>query len=152
MLAGMALDHLATLAADRNKYAMYDVLRQQQSADAALYVPDLSARAAKVLGLIGSPRAQESLLDFASQNTLPMELRQTAAKEFAAAVERRGVLLTTGLINRQYERYNESESLSVDTQQLLGSILDTIEAAPLRHDPQRVEAAPPKPHAQDQQG
>jgi HEAT repeat protein len=138
--AAAALGHLAKLAADGEKYAIYDVLRQQNSVAAALYVPELSLAAAKVLGEIGSPDAQQALVDFASRPTLPIEQRRAAAAAFAAAAEARSVLLTTAAIDRQFERYNASEALPVETQQVLGSILDTIEHPPLKDE--QAEAEP----------
>ena len=45
-----------------------------------------------------------------------------------ASVARFGTLLTTGEIRLQYHRYNESEQQDQETQTLLASILDTIEA------------------------
>jgi hypothetical protein len=37
------------------------------------------------------------------------------------------VLLTTSEIRQQYDQYNASETADAATQQVLGSILDTIE-------------------------
>ena len=45
------------------------------------------------------------------------------------AIAKRGVLLTTQDLKQQYDRYNASESLSTETQQLLGRVLDLIEQA-----------------------
>jgi hypothetical protein len=64
----------------------------------------------------------------ASQPGRPLEDRQAAAEAFADAVQRRGLLLTRSEILLQYDRYNRSESLDAGTQQVLGQILDAIEA------------------------
>jgi hypothetical protein len=143
--AEKALDHLAVLCEDRQKYSMYDVLRQQDAVIAALFAPELSARAANVLGLIGSPQAQQALVDLASRHALPLKQRQAAAAAFADAAARRGVLLTTAAIQLQYDRYNESESFPVETQQLLGSILDTIEQPRLNDEQAEADVEAPQP-------
>jgi len=126
--ASTALDCLAHLAAAPRRYPFYDMLLQQKPLEAALFVPELTHKAAKVLGLIGSPAAQRALVELASQNMLPAAERQAAAAAFAAAVKHRGLLLTTDEIHLQYDRYNQSETLPAETQQILASILDTIEA------------------------
>jgi hypothetical protein len=54
-------------------------------------------------------------------------MRQAARDAFHVAVNKRGLLLLRTKIMQQYDRYNQSAALDKDTQQLLGSILDTIE-------------------------
>jgi len=63
-----------------------------------------------------------------SQNTRPIAERQVAADAFRNAVQRSGILLTTSEILQQYQRYNSSANLAKETQQVLGHVLDTIEA------------------------
>ena len=84
--------------------------------------------AAPVLGGLATPGAQAALVDVASNPSFDLIDRQAAAKAFAAAVARRGVLLTTRAIGTQYDRYNASEGLDAETQQVFGSVLDVIEA------------------------
>jgi len=80
------------------------------------------------LAHLGTPDAQRALVDVASTNALPLETRQRAAEAFRDSVVRRGKLLTTGEIERQYDRYNASETLDAETQRVLGFVLDVIEA------------------------
>jgi hypothetical protein len=94
----------------------------------ALNNPSISADAAGVLALLGSPRAQTALVDFASQHSRPLADRQAAAAGFAAAVRARGLLLTQVQIGEQYGRYNASEKLDAEAQAVLASLLDAIEA------------------------
>ena len=54
-------------------------------------------------------------------------MRQLAAAGFEQSVHRYGVRIAPAEIVAQYDRYNESTKLDKATQQLLGSILDTIE-------------------------
>ncbi|HND51695.1 MAG TPA: hypothetical protein PLV92_04840 [Pirellulaceae bacterium] len=126
--AARALDWMAKLLTDESRYSFYELPRQQPAVETALQTPELSSRAARVLGRFGTPRAQMSLIEVASTVTRPLADREAAASGFAEAVKRRALLLTRDEIQRQYERYNQSERLDADTQRVLGSILDTIEA------------------------
>jgi hypothetical protein len=125
--AATALDFFAELAAKPEAYGFYDLVSQEAAAEQALGSSTLTPRAAEVLGYLGTPTAQHSLITLASQNDRDLRSRQAAARAFAVAVTRRGVLLTSVSILTQYDRYNASATLDVETQQVLGSILDSIE-------------------------
>ena len=125
--ASAALGWLARLAENQQAYGFYDLLRQVPQAERALYGGATSQPAAEVLGFLGSPRAQQALVDFASQNARPLADRQAAAAAFKTAVARRGLLLYEADVDLQYGRYNQSESLDAGTQQVLGDVLDVIE-------------------------
>jgi HEAT repeat protein len=125
--AAAALAWLSRLAENQGRYGFYDLLRQVPQAERALYGGAASRPAAEVLGLIGSSRAQQALVDFASQGARPIADRQAAATAFKTAVARRGLLLYDADIDLQYDRYNQSESLDAATQQVLGDVLDVIE-------------------------
>jgi hypothetical protein len=58
----------------------------------------------------------------------PISDRQAAAAAFAQAVTSRGLFLTQQQIATQFDRYNASERLDAETQAVLGSLLDAIEA------------------------
>jgi hypothetical protein len=125
--ASSALAHLAHLAEHRDVYSFYDLYRQQDALESALYTPELSVGAARVLGLLGTLKAQRALVTLASQHARPLAERQAAAKGFEVAVDHHGLLLTRDEILLQFDRYNQSEALDRGTQQVLGSILDSIE-------------------------
>jgi HEAT repeat protein len=127
--ASFALDALARLAKEPDKYDFYNVMEWQAEVEEALTTRHLSTQAAQVLGLLGSPDAQQVLVDFASDLTRPLPARQAAAKAFGVAVKRHHLMLTRDQIMRQYLRYNQSEKSGVETQQVLASILDSIEAS-----------------------
>ena len=126
--ANAALTRLIHLGEHRGRYPFYDLQRVEGQVEKALFTPGLSESAARMLGLLASPRAQLALVDRASQNASDLAGRQAAAEAFANAVSRRGILLTASVVKLQYDRYNLSESLDVETQQVLGSILDAIES------------------------
>lgn len=122
-----ALTWLEKLSADRGTYGFYNLARTEAAVTRALSTPSLSELSARVLGHLGSPQGQLALVDLASAHNRPLAQRQAAAAAFSEAVTRRGVLLTTRNVDRQYDRYNQSARLDKATQQLLGSILDAME-------------------------
>jgi hypothetical protein len=126
--ARTALAALALLAARPASFARFDLLRQETAVIQALNHPALTVDAANVLAAFGTPTSQTALVDFASQQTRGLAERQAAAAAFAAAIKKRGLLLTQAQIAEQYSRYNASERLDRPTQELLSSILDAIEA------------------------
>ena len=99
----------------------------QDSVIAALCNPKLAAKAVAVLANINSAESQRALVELASRFTLPLALRQAAAKAFRQNIQKHGILLTTEEIRQQYQRYNESEKLDAATQHVLGLILDCLE-------------------------
>lgn len=107
---------------------IYDLRGITRSIERALHVTELSTEGAKVLAELPSPQAQRALVELASLENSALVARQAAAAAFAGSVGRYGCLLTTVEIQRQYDRYNDSEFKALATQQLLGSVLDTIEA------------------------
>lgn len=80
------------------------------------------------LAAMGTPPSQVELAERASRGAAAIDNRRAAADAFAASVRRHGVLLTSDEILRQYDRYNASETADSETQAVLGSVLDAIEA------------------------
>ena len=93
-----------------------------------LYLPGFSSDASQILGKLGTATAQRELVNFASQSGLPVEEREIVVKAFAASVKTGGTLLTTKEIQQQYDRYNASRNEPEAFQDVLGAILDAIEA------------------------
>jgi hypothetical protein len=143
--AAQAMKWLAQLTAQKGTF--YDFSRAEPAATAALFVPGLAADAVVVAGNLGTPQCQQALIDFASRWSQPLELRVAAARAFRESTQQRGILLTTEQILRQYDRYNQSESLDAGTQQVLGLILDSIEAPTRTDEPKTTSAAPAPPGA-----
>jgi hypothetical protein len=124
-----AVDWLARIAGDRETYNFYDLGSYQDELTRLLYLPGFADPASQILTQLGTPAAQRELINFASQNGLPLEDRKKAVEAFARAVENGStLLLTRGEILRQYDRYNASENEPESTQLILGSILDAIES------------------------
>jgi hypothetical protein len=122
-----SLAWLARLALGQRPF--YKIRRSEPVIEAALYNPAASAPAIAALAQLSSPQAQQALVNLASQPVVPIVSRSAAADAFRMNVGLHGVLLTSDEILTQYDRYNASESADADTQRVLGSILDTIEAA-----------------------
>jgi hypothetical protein len=129
--AQAALAALTLLAERPATFAQFDLLSQQSTLIGALANPALSKAAATILKYFPTPAAQSALVDFASQPNRPLADRQAAASAFTASVRARGVLLTQAQVAQQFARYNASQTADQGTQELLGSILDVIEAPAL---------------------
>lgn len=125
--AGLALGWLAELS--QSQGSLFDGSRVEDTVLGAMGVPDLASKACAVLGNLGTPRAQEVLVDLASRKSVSLADRKAALDGFRAAVQRRGILLTTDKIQLQYDRYNKSAEEDPATQAVLGMILDCIEAS-----------------------
>jgi len=124
--AAQALDLLAELSSSPD--GLYDLRSAQDGVLTALYNPQLGTKAVAVLENLGTPASQRALVELASRFTQPLELRQAAAAALGKNIGKHGILLTTVEIRRQYERYNQSATLDAGTQQVLGTVLDSIEA------------------------
>jgi HEAT repeat protein len=127
--ASFALDALAQLAGDAEAYGFYDLLRLEGRLQQAQAIGASAIQASRALGLLGTPGAQQTLVEFASSREQPLAARQAAAAALRVAIGRRGVLLTRSRLQQQYDLYNASQQLDRDTQAVLGSILDTLEGA-----------------------
>jgi CheY-like chemotaxis protein len=149
--AGMALDWLA--AGVRSPNGWVDGWRVEPTMVAALGTPGLTAKACAALGNLGTPRAQEALVDLASRKTTPLADRKAALDAFRTAVEQRGILLTTAKIQLQYDRYNQSADEDPATQAVLGGILDCLEAPtrPLNQASNGMESTVPRMTQGDEQ-
>ena len=126
--ANVAIRWLAKIAKDRQSYSFFNLGQHQEKIRELIYQPGFSAPVSEILANIATPEAQRQLLDFASENGLPIEQRQQAVTAFQAAVKRAGILLTSDEILMQYNRYNASRTQPKETQLLLSSVLDIIEA------------------------
>jgi CheY-like chemotaxis protein len=106
----------------------YDLVRTAPAIELALYRPATATTAIAALAKLGTPEGQRTLVNLASQSTLPGSVRRDATQAFRTSVQARGVLLTTDEILAQYDRYNASAAADAETQEILGSVLDAIES------------------------
>ncbi|NLE36780.1 MAG: HEAT repeat domain-containing protein, partial [Pirellulaceae bacterium] len=121
-MAARTLGQLAELA--ETSRGVFDLSRVERAALGAAWSPALSGDAVAVLERLGSPESQKALVDLASNRGRSLEIRNAALAALAASIERNGILLTTGQILQQYDRYNGSAAADKPTQQILGGILD----------------------------
>ena len=143
--AAWAIDRLVELSRAESK--VYDLARLEGTLRTTLDIPGRTAQAAAILGTLGTPASQQALVDLASRPALPVPTRQAAAAAFRESVKRRGLLLTTAQVLLQYDRYNQSRHQDRATQEVLGSLLDAIEA-PSRGAKKAAQAAPDQRHGQ----
>ena len=125
--AAVALGHLNRLAASKDR--VFAIRSGESPALGAIYLPELSEKAIKLLGKLGTPAAQKALVDLASNELQSIADRKKALTTLEKIIEQKGVLLTTDQILLQYRRYNASAGADRATQELLGRILDSIEKA-----------------------
>lgn len=131
--SAVATQWLADLSSEPDTYAFYNVHKFEDVIYNLLNTGDDVPGATGILSGLGTPMAQRKLLDFASQNGIAMEERRLAAEGFSKSVDQFGLLLTTSEIQRQYDRYNESEGQPAESTQLLGSLLDAVEKNAVRN-------------------
>lgn len=122
-----ALNWLSKVAADPQVYGFYDLLSRDAELVPILFEHGYSPVVSQILSHLGTPAAQRALVNLASEGALSVEQRKEASKAFEEAIARSGTLLTTAEIQQQYDRYNASENQPVESQQILGQILDAIE-------------------------
>ena len=125
--AVQAMEWLSQISKSSERYPFWDLSQYDQSIGQVANTPQLSASTCQTLGNLGTPHAQRQLADVASQHQLPLEIRQAAVAALQHAFKRHGILLTTEQIRLQYDRYNTSESLPEETQQVLSAVLNAIE-------------------------
>lgn len=125
--AKTCLGFLKKVVADRDAYAYADPIRHEKKIVNSLRHPELASESIEVLAELATPSAQKALVNFASESSRSVADRSDAVKAFSTAIQKRGILLTKADILEQYARYNESEALDQQTQQVLASILDAME-------------------------
>ncbi len=124
--AAQTLQRLAQL--HETSPGLFDLRRVEHAVLGALWTPELSGDAVGVLEKLGTPESQRALVDLASNRTQPLELRKAALSALINSVQQHGILLTTGEILLQYDRYNQSATADSATQKILGRVLDCLEA------------------------
>jgi hypothetical protein len=133
--ARASLEALITLAKNPATLVEYDLLRHESTIIRALNNPYLSDRAAQLLALFATPRAQAALADLASQSSRPLESRQAAVAAFASAVKLRGLRLSQQQVAAQLARYQRANAAKASGQavdepgcEVLAAVVKAIEA------------------------
>lgn len=107
---------------------LFDLGRLGKALVQALEVPSLSPHAAAVLATMGTAESQKALVELASRPAVALPIRKAALAAFQENTRKYGILLTIPEVYAQYDRYNQSRDLDRPTQEVLGLILDAIEA------------------------
>ena len=126
--ARVSLEWFGKVLAEPNSYEFYNPVRYQEPMINALFFPLLCAPAADALANIPTPQAQKALLTLASQNTEILENRKIAATAFGEHVKSYRILLTRSEITQQYDLYNKNIDGLQEELEILGGLLDSIEA------------------------
>jgi CheY-like chemotaxis protein len=117
---------------------LYDFQGVDAAVEPALMVPELWPAAIQVLVHCHTPRAQKALADLASAGTQSIDTRKVAAAAFAESVKRHGIQLSIAQIKHQARLYDQSASLDQPTQDVLWSLLETMQKT-------KEKANPPPP-------
>jgi hypothetical protein len=120
--------------------AFYELAHAMPAVSTSLYRGDATAPAIASLTKLATPESQRTLLEVANQPAVAGAERMQAVAAFRTSVAENGLLLTTDEIVAQYDRYNASANADVQTQQILGAVLDAIES---RRDAERPAIVPP---------
>jgi hypothetical protein len=131
-----ALGWLDRLTSEKQR--IFDLTYIEPALHAALDNPALAPTATKILSRYVTPSSQQSLVQLASRTGAPIELRQAAARAFCESVGRNGTRLTSAEILLQYDEYHGQEAADAQAREVLGLILDCMEA--------RVAPAEPATH------
>ena len=123
--AGQAMQWLAEWSAG---HKVFRLPKRIDSVYEALFLPELANQATTILANTGTPQAQKALIELASRWTQPLTRRKAAVEALWDNTEGHGILLTSTEIMRQYDRYNQSETLDQPSQQVLSAILNCLEA------------------------
>ena len=118
---------LEKISSDKKLAEIYQLASQEKQLNDSLFLPSVGPRVSKVISRLATRDGQKALLLVVNDSGQPAENRKACAAAFAASINRSGTLLTTTEIKRQYERYNASEYEDKESQQILASVLDSIE-------------------------
>ena len=123
-----AVQWLSKILLDRRRYRFYDAVQYQDDIVQSFRASGNVSLENQVLVAMGTPDSQRALADFASEISRPLEERKVAAAAFGNSIKQHGTLLTMSEIQLQYDRYNASEAEPKESQQVLASLLDAVEA------------------------
>ena len=123
-----AIELLTELCDRPGGKGIYDLSGVDKVGLSAIAIRSLSAKAVGLLGDLGTPEGQSALVELASRSVEPLETRKAAVAALLEATRRHGILLTTKQIRQQYDRYNQNAKQDAATQEILGRILDILEA------------------------
>lgn len=123
----VAANWMLKIIEQKDTHRFYRIHNHEEAIYRLLSIDGYTEKACRMIASLGTAKSQEALANFASQSGYTMEQRTVATKCFADSVKRFGTLLTTDQIQQQYDRYNASESDTVEVQKLMGQLLDAIE-------------------------
>lgn len=124
-----ALQWLAALSEETGW--LFDLHHAAQAARRNMHDARMTPSAARFLGRLGTHADQRALAELASHGSREIEQRQAAAVALRHSLARRGVQLTSEEVWEQYTRYNRSNIETPESQAVLGSVLDALEARAL---------------------
>jgi CheY-like chemotaxis protein len=119
------LMHLARLSENANSSNIYQWRDRETDLIEASRRSGFGDASLELLGQLGSRTTQDLLSRLVINQSIPLATRQKAATFLVDSIARSGTRLSRSQALEQYDRYNEAQDL--ETQKLLGLILDAIE-------------------------
>ncbi len=108
--------------------SFYALRRTTPAIEAAMFQPAAATAAFAALARLGTPESQQALFALCQPEYLSYRKPSPGGGPLRGERQAHGLLLTTEQIADQYHTYNASASADSDTQQVLGTLLDTIES------------------------
>jgi len=119
-----ALNVVAMLVKSNSQ--VFHLRRLEPAVVQALYVPQLCKTSAAILGTWATPEAQRALLTVATDENRALLDRQAAGAAFAAAVKKRGLVVTSSDLAVAYRRIQRTTKLDPLRQQVVKQVMSAI--------------------------
>ncbi|MDR2762998.1 MAG: hypothetical protein LBB88_10375 [Planctomycetaceae bacterium] len=116
-----------TIIAAKDGRKIYHYENLENLVSRAVHSSQNAVEGLEIAAEIRSATMQSTIYNIAADATLPIEIRQKAAKLFETSIEKHGILLRGKQIQYLYDRYNASESEIKESQDLLSRIIDVVE-------------------------
>jgi hypothetical protein len=123
--AAASIDLLARLSERRPP--LFELAGFEPALELALYNPQLATAATAALAALGSPAAQQALVNAASAAALPLTIRQQASKAFVASIGQHGIGLSIAQIQQLNRLYDQQADDGAETEALMWSMLDALQ-------------------------
>ena len=126
-----ALRLLDKLASDRDSYPFYEVFRLEESVVAATQQDSLASQASRVLGLLGTAGAQQTLLTMTLDSALADQSREAALAAFESAVKLRGLQLTNVQVREQQVSLHNAPLTDRVSERMKEAVLNLFQGKPI---------------------
>ncbi len=125
--ATVARGFLERVLSDRDSYGFYEPQLYEARIVRSLTGQMPSEASMRILGQLGSARAQQALAEIVGRQGIKEEVRRAAAESFAVAVRRNGLLLSPQQIKLQFDLLQASEGIPGGNDQIQARLIQAIQ-------------------------